>query len=78
MFEVPTMEGIKKTAANFSLPEHFVRRLCIDGTICCVKSGNKYLINQQRFVEYLNALPSPASAEPPSGTVRPINLREVR
>lgn len=52
--KIPQMETIKKTAQLFGLPEYFVRQKAISGEIVAVKAGCKYLINVDRFAEYLN------------------------
>lgn len=52
--KIPQMETIKKTAQLFGLPEYFVRQKAISGEIVAVKAGRKYLINVDRFAEYLN------------------------
>lgn len=52
--KIPQMETIKKTAQLFGLREYFVRQKAISGEIVAVKAGRKYLINVDRFAEYLN------------------------
>lgn len=52
--KIPQMETIKKTAKMFGLAEHFVRQKATSGEIVAVKAGCKYLINVDRFAEYLN------------------------
>lgn len=51
---IPHMETIKATAKLFGLAEHFVRQLVIRGEIVAVKAGCKYLVNVDKFAEYLN------------------------
>lgn len=56
---LPHMVTIKELAAEckekgISVTEHFIRRLCVEDKICCVKAGSKYLINYDRFVDFLN------------------------
>ncbi len=53
--EFPRMETIKATAKLFGLPEHFIRQKVISGEIVSVKAGCKYLVNVDRFAEYLNS-----------------------
>lgn len=77
MIEIPTMKTIKETAKDFNLPEHFVRTLCKSGKICCVRAGagtgSKYLINQQKFAEYLNSASEPDdTSETGQGKIRRI------
>ena len=52
--QVPTMLGIKETARQTGLAEHFIRQLCIQGKIIHVKCGKKYLVNLEKFIDYLN------------------------
>lgn len=51
---IPHMETIKTTAKLFGLAEHFVRQLVVSGEIVAVKAGCKYLVNVDKFIEYLN------------------------
>lgn len=51
---IPHMETIKTTAKLFGLAEHFVRQLVVSGEIVAVKAGCKYLVNIDKFIEYLN------------------------
>lgn len=52
--KIPHMETIRATAKLFGLPEHFVRQKVLDGEVVAVKAGNKYLVNVDKFAEYLN------------------------
>lgn len=54
-FKPPRMLGIKQTAELFGLPVHFVRQKAAAGEIVAVKAGKRYLINVDRFAEYLNS-----------------------
>ena len=51
---IPRMETIKETAKLFNLPEHFVRQKVSCGEVVAVKAGKKYLVNIDKFAEYLN------------------------
>ncbi len=51
---IPRMETIKKTAELFNLPEYFVRQKVSCGEVVAVKAGKKYLVNVDRFADYLN------------------------
>lgn len=51
---MPKMFTIKKTAKESGLTEYFIRKLCLENKIIFVKSGNKYLVNYDRLVEFLN------------------------
>ena len=52
--KIPTMLTIKETAQKTKISEFFIRQLAISGKIVCVKAGKKYLINLEKFVEFLN------------------------
>lgn len=54
-FTVPRMETIKKTAEIFGLPVHFVRQKVLSGEIVAVRAGKRFLVNLDRFAEYLNS-----------------------
>ena len=51
----PTMLTISQTAERSGLAKHYIRQLCIQNKICFVRSGQKYLINFEKFADYLNA-----------------------
>ena len=53
-FTVPTMLPIKEVSARTNLRYEFLRQLCLNGEIVHVRTGNKYLINYEKFLEYLN------------------------
>jgi len=65
MSQIPRMETIKATAKISGLPEHFIRTLCTEGKICAVQAGNKWLVNIDRLVDYLNAPPVQLTQEQP-------------
>ena len=52
--KIPHMEGIRKTAELFGLPVHFVRAKVASGEVVAVRAGRKFLVNVDRFAEYLN------------------------
>lgn len=51
---IPRMATIRDTAKLFGLPEYFIRRKVLSGEIVAVSTGRKYLVNVDRFAEYLN------------------------
>ena len=51
---VPTMLTIKETARRAGVAQHFVRQLCLSHKIVFRKSGSKYLVNFDKFIEYLD------------------------
>lgn len=53
--KIPRMLTIKQVAREFGLAEHFVRSLAKSGTIVAVRAGNKFLINADRLIEFLNS-----------------------
>ena len=52
--KVPTMLSIKETAKVTGIAEYNIRQLVAGNKICFVKAGKKYLINLEKFIEYLN------------------------
>ena len=53
-FIVPTMLPIKEVSSRTGLRYEFLRQLCLNGEIVHIRTGNKYLINYEKFLEYLN------------------------
>lgn len=51
---MPTMLTIKKAAEKTGLPYEYIRKLCVQGKIVFVRSGNKYFINMDKFAQFLN------------------------
>ncbi|HBH95034.1 MAG TPA: hypothetical protein DDX91_04730 [Ruminococcaceae bacterium] len=76
---IPRMETIKKTAEIFGLPVHFVRTKVSSGEVVAVRAGRRFLVNVDKFAEYLNSStisPDTESDEAAKvGRVYPINLR---
>ena len=52
--KIPTMLSIKETAKVTGIAEYNIRQLVAGNKICFVKSGKKYLVNLEKFIEYLN------------------------
>ena len=50
----PTMLPILEVSARTGLSYDFIRKLCLNGKIAHVRAGKKYLVNYDRFVDYLN------------------------
>jgi len=70
---ISTMKTIAETAKHFNLPGHFVRRAVLEGKVTYVKSGSKYLINIERFAEWLctgDQAPELSTPEPQYGQIR--------
>ena len=53
-FKIPTMLTIKEAADKTGVAAHFIRHLAIKNEIVHVRCGKKYLINLEKFIEYLN------------------------
>ena len=52
--ELPTMLTIKELAQKTNLSYNHIRQLCLKNEIVYIKAGSKYLINLDKFIEYLN------------------------
>lgn len=77
--KIPRMETIKNTAALFNLPVHFVRQKVNSGEIVAVRAGNRYLVNVDKFADYLNtctaADPARRSDKESTAKIKPISIR---
>lgn len=51
---IPKMRTIKEIVAETGLAYCHVRSLCLENKVVHIKAGNKYLINLDKFIEYLN------------------------
>lgn len=51
---VPVMLTIEKAAAMTGITKYRLRELCKARKIVCILCGNKYLINMDRLIDYLN------------------------
>ena len=56
---IPTMRTIAETAEIFHLPVHFVRQKVNAGEVVAVRAGKKFLVNIEKFAEFLNGELSP-------------------
>ena len=54
----PTMLTIRETAERTGHAVHYIRQLCLQGKIIYRKAGNKFLINYEKFIEFLNTCES--------------------
>ena len=54
MNDIPVMLTIREVSEKSGLPYSAIRKKCLCGEITFIKSGKKYLINWNRFLEYLN------------------------
>ena len=48
------MKTIKEAAAETNVSYDFIRKLCLQNKIVFIRAGAKYLINMEKFVEFLN------------------------
>lgn len=51
---IPRMTTIRETAKTTGMSEYAVRKLIKKNEVVYVKAGTKYLINLDRFVDFLN------------------------
>ena len=68
------METIKRTAELFGLPVHFVRCKVSSGEVVAVRAGRKFLVNVDKFAEYLNSATIENEAPAECSRVIPIEL----
>lgn len=74
---VPRMRTIKQTAELFGLPTHFVRQKVTNGEVVAVRAGRRFLVNIDRFADYLNSSTVQSEQRPgDSGKISPISLRQ--
>lgn len=52
--KLPTMLTIKEMAAKTGFPQTYIRRLCISNKIVYIYTGHRYLINYEKFIDFLN------------------------
>ena len=71
--KIPTMLTIPQTAAAFKVPEHFVRVKVRLGDVVAVRIGRKYLVNAEKFAEYLNTAREPQLPRISSG-IQPVSI----
>lgn len=46
------MKPIKNASEETGLSYHFIRKLCLEGKIKFIKSGNKYYVNMSSLLAY--------------------------
>lgn len=52
--EAPIMTPIKPLAEKTGMSYDFIRKKCLAGEIVYKRAGNKILVNETKFYEYLN------------------------
>lgn len=73
--KVPRMETIDNTAKIFGLPKHFVRQKVLNGDVVAVTAGSRYLVNVEKFAEYLNTTTVVRQDEPTRQGIQPIPIK---
>lgn len=53
---IPKMKTIKEMVELTGLSYTILRNLCLENRIVHIRAGKKYLINYDRFVDYLNGV----------------------
>lgn len=48
------IDTVKQADENTAITRYFVRQLCKENKIVHIKAGQKYLINYDKFVDFLN------------------------
>ena len=48
------MVTLKEASSRTGVSYDWLRKMCINGKIVHVRAGNKYLLNWDRLVDYLN------------------------
>lgn len=66
----PRMRTIAETAEITGVAVYRIRVLCKTGQICALQCGNRWLVNLDKFIEYLNA--PQETPEPTPGSIRRI------
>ena len=51
---IPKMKTINEMAEVTGLAKHYIRQLVLQNKIVHVKAGKKFLINSDKFIEFLN------------------------
>lgn len=52
--EIPTMLTIEQASEKTGITKYRLRQLCKEKKIVCILCGNKFLINLDRLIDYLN------------------------
>lgn len=52
--QIPKMLTIEKASEVTGITKYRLRELCKQKKIVCILCGNKYLINLDRLIDYLN------------------------
>lgn len=49
------VDNIMREDKNTAITRYFVRQLCLENKIVYIKAGQKYLINYDKFIDFLNS-----------------------
>lgn len=75
MNTIPHMETIKKTAGLFNVSEYFIRKKVLNGEVSAIRTGRKYLVNVDKFAEYLNSSTIKQRDTEDNGCIKPVSLK---
>ncbi|MFR4784864.1 MAG: excisionase family DNA-binding protein [Pilosibacter sp.] len=51
---IPTMVTIKEAAEKTGLSYYYIRKLCLEKKVVHITAGRKVLINEEKFINFLN------------------------
>ena len=60
---IPTMYTIDAARKATGLSYDYIRKLCLSNKIVYVRAGNKYLINMEKLIDFLNSGEKPVLSE---------------
>ena len=52
--QIPTMLTLKEASQQTGLSYDYLRKLCLSGQIVFVRAGNKFLVNLEKLIVFLN------------------------
>ena len=55
MDQTVQMVTLKEASDRTGISYDWLRKMCINGKIVYIKAGNKFLLNWEKLVDYLNA-----------------------
>lgn len=61
--QIAPLQTIENTARLTGASRYFIRNGCRDGSIPCIKSGTKYMVNLPLFLEMLDRMSKGGEAE---------------
>ena len=51
---IPTMVTIKEAEKKTGLSYYYIRKLCLEKKVVHITAGRKVLINEEKFINFLN------------------------